>query len=120
MEKTSENEQTEDGKDDISKHIQAIYRNNLSSEKTKNNSNNNIAQSLSSAPSGKSIENFYDKPITDEKIALDSIEVNRDKLGYSDKNKNSLSATVDNNIDWNCKNHNFYNYFIFFKSVQID
>lgn len=63
-----------------------IYRNNLSSEKTKNNSNNNIAQSLSSAPSGKSIENFYDKPITDEKIALDSIEVNRDKLGYSDKN----------------------------------
>lgn len=63
-----------------------IYRNNLSSEKTKNNSNNNIAQSLSSAPSGKSIENFYDKPITDEKIALDSIEVNRDKLGYADKN----------------------------------
>lgn len=63
-----------------------IYRNNLSSEKTKNNSNNNIAQSLSSAPSGKSIENFYDKPITDEKVALDSIEVNRDKLGYSDKN----------------------------------
>ena len=63
-----------------------IYRNNLSSEKTKNNSNNNIAQSLSSAPSGKSIENFYDKPITDEKIALDSIEFNRGKLGYSDKN----------------------------------
>lgn len=62
------------------------YRNKLSSEKTKNNSNNNTAQSLSSAPSGKSIENFYDKPITDEKIALDSIEVNRDKLGYSDKN----------------------------------
>lgn len=63
-----------------------IYRNKLSSEKTKNNSNNNIAQSLSSAPSGKSIENFYDKPITDEKIALDSIEANRDKLGYSDEN----------------------------------
>ena len=63
-----------------------VYRNKLSSEKTKNNSNNNTAQSLSSAPSGISIENFYDKPITDEKIALDSIEVNRDKLGYSDKN----------------------------------
>ena len=62
-----------------------VYRNKLSSEKTKNNSNNNTAQSLSSAPSGKSIENFYDKPITDEKIALDSIEANRDKLGYSDK-----------------------------------
>lgn len=63
-----------------------VYRNKLSSEKTKNNSNNNTAQSLSSAPSGISIENFYDKPITDEKIALDSIEANRDKLGYSDKN----------------------------------
>lgn len=63
-----------------------IYRNKLSSEKTKNNSNNNTAKALSSAPSGKSIENFYDKPITDEKIALDSIEVNRDKLGYSDEN----------------------------------
>ena len=63
-----------------------VYRNKLSSEKTKNNSNNNTAQSLSSAPSGISIENFYDKPITDEKIALDSIGVNRDKLGYSDKN----------------------------------
>ena len=63
-----------------------VYRNKLSSEKTKNNSNNNTAQSLSSSPSGISIENFYDKPITDEKIALDSIEVNRDKLGYSDKN----------------------------------
>lgn len=62
-----------------------VYRNNLSSANKKNNSNNNTAQSLSSAPSGKSIENFYDKPITDEKIALDSIEVNRDKLGYSDK-----------------------------------
>ena len=63
-----------------------VYRNSLSSEKTTNNSNNNIAQSLSSAPSGRSIENFYDKPITDEKIALNSIEVNRDKLGYPDKN----------------------------------
>lgn len=63
-----------------------IYRNKLESEKTKSNSSNNTAQSISSAPSGKSIENFYDKPITDEKIALDSIEVNRDKLGYSDKN----------------------------------
>lgn len=63
-----------------------VYRNKLSSEKTNNNSNNNTAQSLSSAPSGISIENFYDKPITDEKIALDSIEANRDKLGYSDKN----------------------------------
>lgn len=63
-----------------------VYRNNLSSENKKNNSNNNTAQSLSSAPSGKIIENFYDKPITDEKIALDSIEVNRNKLGYSDEN----------------------------------
>ncbi|MCM1509041.1 MAG: M4 family metallopeptidase, partial [Ruminococcus flavefaciens] len=63
-----------------------VYRNNLSSENKKNNSNNNTAQSLSSAPSGISIENFYDKPITDENVALDSIEVNRDKLGYSDKN----------------------------------
>lgn len=63
-----------------------VYRNKLSSEKTKNNLNNNTAQSLSFAPSGRSIENFYDKPITDEKIALDSIEMNRDKLGYSDKN----------------------------------
>lgn len=63
-----------------------VFRNNLSSKNEKNNSNNNTAQSLSSAPSGKSIENFYDKPITDEKIALDSIEVNRNKLGYSDKN----------------------------------
>lgn len=63
-----------------------VYRNNLSSENKKNNSNSTTEQSLSSAPSGKSIENFYDKPITDEKIALDSIEVNRNKLGYSDKN----------------------------------
>lgn len=63
-----------------------VYRNKLSSENTRKNSDNNIAQSLSSAPSGRSIENFYDKPITDEKIALDSIEMNRDKLGYSDKN----------------------------------
>lgn len=63
-----------------------MYRNRLSSEKANNKSGGNIARSLSSAPSGKSIENFYDKPITDEKIALDSIEVNRNKLGYSDKN----------------------------------
>ena len=63
-----------------------IYRNKLSSDNVNNKSGDNIAQSLSSAPSGKSIENFYDKPITDEKIALDSIEVNRNKLGYSDKN----------------------------------
>lgn len=62
-----------------------IYRNKLSSDNVNNKSGDNIAQSLSSAPSGKSIENFYDKPITDEKIALDSIEVNRNKLGYSDK-----------------------------------
>lgn len=62
-----------------------VYRNKLS-EKTKTNSNNNTAQYISSAPSGKSIKNFYDKPITDEKIALESIEANRNKLGYVDKN----------------------------------
>lgn len=58
-----------------------IYRNKLSSEKTKND-----IPFISSAPSGISIKNFYDKPITDEKIALESIEANRDKLGYVDKN----------------------------------
>lgn len=58
-----------------------VYKNKLSSENTKND-----ILFLSSAPSGRSIENFYDKLITDEKIALDSIEANRDKLGYADKN----------------------------------
>ena len=48
-----------------------IYRNKLSSDNINNKSGDYIAQSLSSAPSGKSIENFYDKPITDEKIALE-------------------------------------------------
>lgn len=63
-----------------------VYRNKLSSENTRKNSDNNIAQSLSFAPSGRSIENFYDKPITDEKIALNSIEENRVQLGYDDEN----------------------------------
>lgn len=58
-----------------------VYKNKLSSENTKND-----ILFLSSAPSGRSIENFYDKLITDEKIALDSIEANRYKLGYADKN----------------------------------
>lgn len=58
-----------------------IYRNNLASENTKND-----ILFFSSAPSGRSIENFYDKLITDEKIALEAIETNRDKLGYADKN----------------------------------
>lgn len=58
-----------------------VYKNKLSSENTKND-----ILFLSSAPSGRSIENFYDKLITDEKVALDSIEANRYKLGYADKN----------------------------------
>ena len=63
-----------------------VYRNKLLSENAKNTSSDNIAQSLSSTSSNGYFENFYDKPITDENIALDSIEVNRTQLGYDDEN----------------------------------
>ncbi len=64
-----------------------VYRNKLSSEENvKNTSSDNIAQSLSSTSNNRYFENFYDKPITDENIALDSIEVNRVQLGYDDEN----------------------------------
>ena len=63
-----------------------VYRNKLSSENTKNSSNDNTTQSLSSVSSQRYLEDFYDKPITDEKIALDSIETNRVQLGYDDEN----------------------------------
>lgn len=88
-----------------------VYRNKLSSENQKNNSNN-TAQSLSSAPSGKSIENFYDKPITDEKIALDSIEVNRDKLGYSDKNFTFI-------YDEKSSSKTAYHFDLFYKGIPV-
>lgn len=63
-----------------------IYKNNLSSENKNNNSNDNITQPLSSVSPQRYLEGFYNKPITDEKIALDSIEENRVHLGYDDKN----------------------------------
>ncbi len=91
-----------------------IYRNKLSSENTKNNSNNNVAQSLSFAPSGISIENFYDKPITDEKIALDSIEVNRDKLGYGDKN---FSFKFERKEEWMGASYSFK---LFYKDIPVN
>lgn len=63
-----------------------VYRNKLSSESVKNTSSDNITQSLSSTSNNRYFENFYDKPITDENIALNSIEVNRVQLGYDDEN----------------------------------
>lgn len=55
-----------------------IYRNKLESE------NNEITNNSSLSPQ-RYFENFYDKQITDEKTALDSIESNRVQLGYNDK-----------------------------------
>lgn len=89
-----------------------VYRNKLSSESVKNTSSDNIAQSLSSAASGISIENFYDKPITDEKIALDSIEVNRDKLGYSDKNFTFI-------YDEKSGSENAYHFDLYYKDIPV-
>lgn len=63
-----------------------VYINKLSSKDTKSNLNNNITQSLSSVSPQRYLEDFYNKPITDEKIALNSIEENRVQLGYDDEN----------------------------------
>mgnify|MGYP002645618086 CR=1 FL=1 len=89
-----------------------IYRNKLSSDNINNKSGDYIAQSLSSAPSGKSIENFYDKPITDEKIALDSIEVNRNKLGYSDKNFTFIYDKTNNS-------ETAYHFDLYYKDIPV-
>ena len=89
-----------------------VYRNKLSSENVKNTSSDNIAQSLSSAPSGISIENFYDKLITDEKIALDSIEANRNKLGYADKNFTFI-------YDENSSSKTAYHFDLYYKDIPV-
>lgn len=89
-----------------------IYRNKLSSDNINSKSGDYIAQSLSSAPSGKSIENFYDKPITDEKIALDSIEVNRNKLGYSDKNFTFIYDKTNNS-------ETAYHFDLYYKDIPV-
>lgn len=62
-----------------------VYRNQITLENyTENNiSTNDTSQQLTSTQ--KIIEDFYYKPITDEKIALDSIELNRNQLGYGNK-----------------------------------
>ena len=55
-----------------------IYRNKLSSESS------DITNYSSVSPQ-RYFDDFYNKPITDEKIALEAIEANRYKLGYNDK-----------------------------------
>lgn len=90
-----------------------VYRNKLSSS-VKNTSSDNIAQSLLSTSNQKIIEDFYDKPITDEKIALDSIEVNRDKLGYGDKN---FSFEFERKEEWMGASYSFK---LFYKDILVN
>lgn len=81
-----------------------VYRNQLTERNQKENNilSNDTAQQISSTQ--KIIKNFYDKPITDEKIALDSIELNRNQLGYGNKD---FSFEFERKEEWMGASYSF-------------
>lgn len=76
-----------------------VYKNLLTGSNT---STNDIKQSVSSTQ--KIVEDFYDKPITDEKIALEAIELNRNQLGYGDIN---FSFEFEGKEEWMGASYSF-------------